>query len=470
MQNFTEIWEAVISEMRKDYSDSFVNLWFSEAQLLAITPTTSIIAIPSNFKRKMLEDKYIPTIKKYLKTVLDFDTDVVVLSSENGPPDISVYIDDTEMEASYTENEQEQLEKDDETKFEFKDENKFIQGDTRKRYTFENFLVGSSNHFAYAAALGVAREPATNYNPLFIYGSSGLGKTHLLYAITNHILNNDSDSKIMYVTGEDFTNQLIRSISNHSTEAFRQKFRNCSVLLIDDIQFIAGKIQTQEEFFHTFNVLYEEGKQIILTSDRHPEDINPLEDRIKSRFEWGLIVDIQPPDIELRIAIMKEKASKMGLSMPDEAYLYLAENITNNVRQLEGALKKIKAKSYLEGSSVTFEFAKSAISDMISGTPSTQVTLDRIISVVTQKYGVSINDLKSKKKTSFIVTARHKCVYLIRKLTDMSLTQIGHIFGKDHTTIMNSINNIENEIHNNSGFESEINNLILEIKGVSQDK
>lgn len=472
MQNYGEIWNAILAEMKKEFSETSVNLWFSEIELAAITDKVAVLVVPSNFKHKILEEKFPGVIRRYLAVVLGYETDAVILSSEDGYPDLTPYIGAAAPAQRNGFMKQEETAKPEIPETDPIDENqkRFISGDARKRYTFDNFLVGSSNKYAHGAAIAVAKDPATAYNPLFIYGASGLGKTHLLYAITNQMLENDPDAKIMYVTGEDFTNQMIRSIGNHSTDAFRERFRNCSALLIDDIQFIAGKVGTQEEFFHTFNVLYEEGKQIILTSDRPPKDINPLEDRLRNRFEWGLIADIQPPNLELRIAIMKDKAKKMNIDIPDEVFVYLAENLKNNVRQLEGALKKIAAKSYLENARITFDLAKESISDMISGTPPVNVTIDRILTVVSQKYGVPIVDIKSKKKSAHIVGPRHICVYLIRRMTDMSLGRIGKLFGKDHTTIMNSIKNVENEINNNSGYESEINDLIQEISEISTEK
>ena len=467
MQNYNEIWKAALVEMKNEYSDAFINLWFAETELAAITDTVAIIIIPSNFKRKMLEDKYPHIIDKYLKIILGYDIEPVILSSENGRPDLTPYIGIVTESNDVPETPKHTKEPIREPENGSDNVITLNTGDTRKRFTFDNFLVGSSNRFAHAAALAVANSPAEAYNPLFIYGASGLGKTHLLYAIINRILENDPDAKIIYVTGEDFTNQLIRSLANKDMESFRDKFRNCSVLLIDDIQFIAGKVSTQEEFFHTFNALYEENKQIILTSDRPAKDISPLEDRIRTRFEWGLQADVQPPNIELRIAIMRDKAQKMNIVIPDDAYVYLAENLKNNVRQLEGALKKIAAKSYLESSPITFELVKESVSDMIRGMPSASVTVDRILNVVAQKYGIEVEDLKSKKKTAQVVLPRHISVYLVRTMTDLSLARIGMIFHKDHTTIMNSIKNIENEIKNNSGCESEINDLIDEITNIS---
>jgi len=310
----------------------------------------------------------------------------------------------------------------------------------------------------------VAQNPASGYNPLFIYGASGLGKTHLLYAITNAIRKRSPDSNIIFVKGEDFTNQLIESISKSLTSKFREKYRQADVLLIDDIQFIAGKDSTQEEFFHTFNALHESHKQIIMTSDRPPKDIKTLEDRLKTRFEWGLIADVQPPDYELRMAIVKKKANLLGLKVPEEVFTFLVDNLKNNVRQLEGAIKKIGAQSYLTGVPISKELAVACTSDIITGIEPVKVTVDKILEKVSKKTDVPIAEIKGRKRNKNIAGARHISVYLIRKLTDMSLPAIAGIFGRDHTTIMSSIDNIDAEIKANPSFEIEIGELIKEIR------
>lgn len=304
-----------------------------------------------------------------------------------------------------------------------------------------------------------------DYNPLFIHGPSGLGKTHLLYAIMNRMREKNPNAKIVYVKGEDFTNRMIESIASKTTAQFRNTFRTVDALLIDDVQFIAGKESTQEEFFHTFNAIYEEGGQIILVSDKPPREIKTLEDRLRSRFESGVLADIQPPNLELRIAIMKDKANKKGVDISYDILNYLAENLTSSVRQLEGAINKICAQAFLLNSDIDFDMAKNAVSDMITNKPVKNVSVDRIISVVSQKYGISIEDIKSRKRTENIAFTRHKCVYLIHKLTDMSFGKIGDIFKRDRTTMMNSVKAVEDEIKINSQYEDEINELIREIKG-----
>ena len=331
-------------------------------------------------------------------------------------------------------------------------------------YTFDNFIVGSSNKFAHAACVSVAQNPAHSYNPLFIYGPSGLGKTHLLYAITHEIHKNNPDYNIIYVKGEEFTNQMIESISKNLTSEFRERYRKADVLLIDDIHFIAGKDSTQEEFFHTFNDLYEHKKQIILTSDRPAKDIQKLEERLRTRFEWGLSADIQPPDFELRVAIMRKKAEALGKPFSNEVLSFLAEKLTNNIRQMEGAIKKIIAYSCLNSEDVTISLVTSCISDLLTDNGNLKITPQKIITTVAEKYNVSENDIYSNKRTSNIAKARHICIYLIKKLLDLSYPAIGRILKRDHTTMLHSYETIANEIKINSVFEIEINEMIKEFR------
>ena len=334
----------------------------------------------------------------------------------------------------------------------------------RETYSFENFIVGASNKMAHAASYAVTEDPGRAFNPLFIYGNSGLGKTHLLYAITNRIHKKFPDSKILLVKGEEFTNKLIDSIRTNRQVQFRDYYRRADVLLIDDIQFIAGKDSTQEEFFHTFNALYEDQKQIIMTSDLPPRDIKLLEERLRTRFEWGLIVDIQPPEFELRVAIMKKKADVYNYDIPREVFDYLAENLRSNVRQMEGAIRKIGARAQLTGEEITVETAARSIADLMSADQPDPVTVDKILAHVTKKYGVSLEDIKGKKRTAEISLPRQVAIYLIRTMTDNSYPNIGKIFGRDHTTIMSSMRTMENEIKQNSLFEIEINDLMKQIR------
>ena len=327
------------------------------------------------------------------------------------------------------------------------------------QYTFDNFIVGNSNKFAHAASVAVAEHPAMNYNPLFIYGPSGLGKTHLLYAITNYLKQTNPKIKIIYVKGEDFTNYMIDCISRQAMKEFRDRYRKCDVLLIDDIQFIAGKESTQEEFFHTFNSLYDEHKQIILTSDRPPRDIQRLESRLKSRFEWGLLADIQPPDLELRIAIIKAKAESVKLYLDNETLIYLAENLRSNVRQIEGAIKKLGAITFLSGKPITTEDAARCVSELLGDDEPVTVTVDKIFTVVYKKYNVPKEEILSTKRNKNIAFARHVSIYLIREITGMSLPSIGTVFGRDHTTIMSSIEAVNKKLASDPMFAVELKEL-----------
>ena len=326
-------------------------------------------------------------------------------------------------------------------------------------YTFENFIVGSTNKFAHAACVSVANNPASNYNPLFIYGNSGLGKTHLLCAIVNRMKQNNPNVNIIYTKGEDFTNQLISCLTNKTMEDFRDKYRKCDVLLLDDIQFIAGKVSTQEEFFHTFNALFEEKKQIILTSDRPPRDIKTLEDRLKTRFEWGLIADIEPPDLELRIAIIKKKAEQVNVTLSNDVLTYLGENLRSNIRQIEGAIKKLAALCFISGRTITMDIARDCISELLGGAEPVSVTVDKIFSAVYQKYGISKEDLTGKKRTKEIANARHITIYLIRELTEMSYPNIGKLFGRDHATVIASYNSVTPKYYTDQSFAYEISEL-----------
>ena len=341
-------------------------------------------------------------------------------------------------------------------------EKKYDEGYNHE-YTFDNFIVGGSNKYAHAACTAVARTPAKDYNPLFIYGPSGLGKTHLMSAVVNEIKRKKPDTKVVYIKGEDLTNQLVESLSKHDMQNFRNKFRNCDILLIDDIQFIAGKTSTQEEFFHTFDALYEDHKQIILTSDKPPKDIQPLEERLRTRFEWGLIADIQPPDLELRIAIFKKKSEQANIIIPDDVLIFLAENLRSNIRQIEGAIKKLSAKSFVMGQEITMELARSCINELLGGAEPISVTVDKIFAAIFKKYNVTKEDVLGKKRNREIANARHMAIYLIKEITEMSYPDIGKIFSRDHTTAIASYQAIEKRLSSDALAQVEIDELKKEV-------
>ena len=335
------------------------------------------------------------------------------------------------------------------------------------KYTFSTFVVGNNNRFAHAAALAVAEAPAASYNPLFIYGGVGLGKTHLMHAIGNEILKNNKNSKILYVTSEVFTNELINAIKDNTSDQFRNKYRNIDVLLIDDIQFIAGKERCQEEFFHTFNTLYESGKQIILSSDRTPKDIPLLEDRLKSRFEWGLLADISCPDYETRLAILRKKAQLDKIIIDDEILTAIATRIDSNIRELEGTLNKLIAKASLTNSQITMEMAERAINDIVAQQEKV-ISAEFIQDTVAKYFSVNPKDLKGSKRSNDITFPRQIAMYLCRNVANMSLPQIGKDFGKrDHTTVMHACNKIEQDMKTNSNTKlivESVKNLLLENK------
>lgn len=456
---FDEIWNIAcqIIKEQNDYPELVMKLWFNDLKLTVLTEDTAVFMAKSDFKRDTIYKRYLPQIKSALFDVLGAELNVTVRSAQN----------ENETTKKMTEA-AEKTEKTDIDLYSTVGENKVLNRasvpSAFSEFTFESFVVGKSNEFAHAAALSVANYPSTQANPLFIYGPSGLGKTHLLYAITDRVKKNFPSYKVVYVKGEEFTNQLIDSIAKNLTAEFREKYRQSDVLLIDDIQFIAGKNSVQEEFFNTFNQLYENGKQIILVSDLPPRDIQRLEERLRTRFEGGVVADINPPDFELRAAIVKKKIENLGVEFPEDVVNYIAENLTDNVRQLEGAVKRISAQCILTGIPVTVDLAIRCISDQVVGSEPVTVTIDKILSVVSNKYGIPVEDIKSRKRTSNIASARHIAIYVIKKLTDRSLPAIGRLFGRDHTTIINSIETVEKKMAAEPAFDNDIKEIIRIIK------
>lgn len=453
-QEFDEILGMVISCLENKLSKTVISLWTRGIKIISLTDTDAVLYTESSLKKDVLEKKFYNSISDSFEEIIGYKINVIITTDKNFK---------AEEKRDIIPAKEEKTENPLASEFKPKSSSVLEEAPNSSLYTFDNFIVGSSNRFAHAACTAVAKEPAHSYNPLFIYGPSGLGKTHLLYAITNEIHKNFPDSNIIYVKGEEFTNQMIESISRGMTVQFREKYRKADVLLIDDIHFIAGKEATQEEFFHTFNDLFEHRKQIILTSDRPAKDIDKLEDRLRTRFEWGLTADIQPPDFELRMAIMQNKAQSLGKTFPNEVLSFLAENLTNNIRQIEGAIKKIIAYSLLNGKEITIPLVMSCITDLLSPTGKVTVTPEMIIKKVSEKYGVEIKDIYSEKRASNISQTRHICIYIIKKILDLSYPAIGKLLSRDHATIISSYKRIDTEIKNNSSFEIEINELIKEI-------
>ena len=460
MDELSNISLALREELKEriSSSQSTFDLWFDDFNLTQLTEDSAVFSTPTKLKKKILSTKYYEVIKKTLAEIIGFSVEISIFSldEQNDFSDDSYDIPVSNM------SKEESIEK--EKKIE-----EILSDTTDKKsmldeYTFDSFIEGTSNKFALAACYAVAKEPCS-YNPLFIHGHSGLGKTHLLYAIMNYMRRTRPNIKIVYKKSENFINELIEAIEKRTTAAFKEKYRTADVLLIDDIQFIAGKESTQEEFFHTFNSLYEAEKQIILTSDRPPMEIKPLTDRLRTRFEGGLIADVQPPSFELRVAIIRKKSLAMGLSISNTLVDYMADRLNSNVRQIEGVLKKLSAITSLTGAEVTKESIDQIISIIDPGNIPTDAMVDRILTATSKKFGVTVEDLKSKKKTDSIANARHMAVYIIRKLTSLSLKETGKIFGRDHSTVLASEQKIMINIKTVKNFERELNLLIKEIKG-----
>ena len=461
------LWKAVKQSMKSKMSQAAIDLWFGDLTLTDFTGNIITFTTESEFKYKFITQKYLPLMAEKFEEQLGFEVEVQI-EFIGTPADVERIKQQILTETAAPPAEKKKEEEAPPSKQEPAADGVTL-GSTipvyNFEYTFDNFIVGNSNKFAHAACTAVANHPAENYNPLFIYGPSGLGKTHLMYAITNELQKHNRNIKIIYIKGDDFTNQMIKCLSRQAMDEFRNKYRSCDVLLIDDIQFIAGKEATQEEFFHTFNTLYEEKKQIILTSDRPPREIKTLEDRLKTRFEWGLIADIQPPDLELRTAIIKKKIEQAHIHVPDDVIMFLAENLRSNIRQIEGAIRKLSALSFLNGKDISMELARSCIADLFGDAEPTNVTVDKVFNAIFKKYSIRREDLVGSRRTKEVASARHITIYLIRKITDMSFPNIGKIFGRDHSTIMSSIETIEKRLKNDNIFNVEINELIKEIKG-----
>ena len=481
--HYEGIWEITKRELSKVYSPDILDLIFGEVRITEFDDETVTLTTDSGFKYHMMTSKYKAELEKAFERGMGFPLRVTFRFDGN-PTDIeklqkqvrgdSLVSGDSEPPSFLFKNGGKKA--DDEDLLPLKGDKPLTKGDflpkqqgsifpaSTYEYTFENFIVGSSNKFAHAACTAVADHPATNFNPLFIYGQSGLGKTHLMYAVINRIRNRMPGVNIQYIKGEEFTNQLIDSISRSAMPEFRNKFRNCDVLLIDDIQFIAGKTSTQEEFFHTFNALYEDHKQIILTSDRPPRDIKTLEDRLMTRFEWGLLADVQPPDLELRIAILKKKCESMNLTISDDILMFLAENLRSNIRQLEGVIKKLSAMTFVTGDHITMQEAQSCITEFMGSEEPVGVTVDRIFDAVEKRFGVSKEDMVGSRRTKDIATARHVAVFLIRQVTDMSLPNIGKLFNRDHTTVLSSCETVEKRMLSDPPYNLQVNELLKSMK------
>ena len=449
LENIRDLWQNVLNKIEERVSKPSFDTWLSNTEAVELNSNTLIVTAPNEFSRDWLENQYTNVINEVLEEVTGakLHTKFIVPhpSSE-------------EKEST------QEVKKDKKPQT---NDHDFPNTMLNEKYTFDTFVIGAGNRFAHAASLAVAEAPAKAYNPLFIYGGVGLGKTHLMHAIGHYVREHNPDAKVAYVTSEKFTNEFINAIMENKSNAFRNKYRNIDILLIDDIQFIAGKESTQEEFFHTFNTLHEERKQIVISSDRPPKEIPTLEDRLRSRFEWGLITDITPPDLETRIAILNKKAKAEGLDIPNEVMLYIANQINTNIRELEGALIRVIAYSSLVNADIDAALAAEALKDIIPSNKPREITVKVIQEVVSKKYNIRMEDFAAKKRTKNIAFPRQIAMYLSRELTDLSLPKIGDEFGgRDHTTVIHAHDKISKMIAEDNAFSQEIDELIETIKSL----
>lgn len=444
METIKEAWSQILEYLHNlpDISDVAYNTWITCIEPCKIEENTVILSVHTNFQRSIVEGQYAEKIKNAFREVLGISLELKILSKESEAPVVAEPAAPVFPTA----------------------ENMLGKNSSDYEYSFENFVVGPSNKFAHAASQAVASKPASDYNPLFIYGGSGLGKTHLLFAICNEIRKNSPNMKILFTKGEFMTNELIDAIRNHSTKEFREKYRQVDILLIDDIQFISGKQSTQEEFFHTFDELHQAKKQIVLTSDRPPREISTLEERLRTRFEMGLMADIQPPDLETRIAIIKRKAQLLKFEISDDISEYLASQLKSNVRQLEGAVRRIQARCQLEGAIPSQLIAQEAIRDIKNDNQPTPITVERIINEVARTMSVSASDIRSNKRSASISSARQVAIYAVRNITSLPMKSIGEEFGaRDHSTVVYALQKVEERMETNYSFKSMVNDILKNI-------
>ena len=445
MESIKDVWSSVLNYLKnhKDISEVAYDVWITQIEPKKMDDGHVIVSVATDFQKKIIKEHYSSRITEAFENVLGIPLGLKIICSNQDSSNRSLPTDVKD----------------------FLDDDSFEKG-SEYEYSFENFIVGSSNKFAHAAAQAVASRPAGYYNPLFIYGRSGLGKTHLLYAICNEIRKNYPDFKIIYTKAEYITNELIEAISTGSTAEFRAKYRLVDILLVDDIQFIAGKVSTQEEFFHTFEALHQNNKQIVLTSDRPPKEISTLEDRLLNRFEMGLLADVQSPDFETRIAIIKRKAKLCELNISDKVAEYIATQIKSNVRQLEGAIKRMRAQYLLAGEEPNMIAAQNAIRDMKQDDQPSTLTVEYILSEIARTMNVTPDEIKSSKRSSQISIARQVSAYIIREITSLPMKAIGDELGnRDHSTVVYAIQKVEQKMEKDSSFRNMIEDIIKNING-----
>ena len=426
-----ELLQNVIHVLEQQFTPIVISTWFGDASAVTVKDGVFILLTTSRMKREMIENRYAQPFCEAVRELTGEDLALRVLC---GDEELSLW--------------------------------RAANEDTvYANYTFERFIVGNSNKFAHAAAYAVAQNPASAYNPLFIYGQSGLGKTHLLYAIAGYIARTRPAYRIVYVKGDDFTNELIAAIQRSDVAAFREKYRMADLLLVDDIQFIAGKESTQEEFFHTFNSLHDAHKQIVIASDRPAKEIKSLEERLRTRFEWGLTADVQPPDFETRVAIVKRKAELLHLDLPEDVAEFIANHLKNNIRQLEGAVKKLNAYYMLEGIQPVISVAQNAIKDILNETQPVPVTIEKIVGEVSRTFNVSPADIRGTKRNANVASARRVAIYILREVTGMSMEEIGREFsGRDHSTIVYSLKTMERDMKNDQHLRETVSDIIKNVK------
>ena len=451
-----QIWETVKESFRSECSTTTFDLWYGSITPTSFDPDKFEIVFKidgGQFKKTTLERTYKQKIEERFASVAGLEV-TVSFYSDAAPADVESLIDrisgGTRKSAPEQSTGAEMLSPDQQQ---------------RAKYTFDNFIEGDTNRFARAACWKVANNPSTVWNPLFIHGPSGVGRTHLMCAVINEMRRQKPDTKVIYTKGDDFTNDMVRCLASSNMENFRNRYRHCDILLVDDIQFIAGKEATQVEVFHTFQTLFDEGKQIILASDRPPKDINPLEERLRSRFEQGLLADIKPPNLELRTAIIKKKAEDLKIDLPYEVLTYLAENLRSNIRQIEGAIKKLEAKALIEGRNISLELARDCISDLLGDAEPLSVTIDKIFAAVFKKYNIPKEEVTGKKQNKEIATARHVANYLIREITEISFPNLAKVVDKDSATVQSSCKLIKARAIREPLFAAEIESMIKEIRG-----
>ncbi|MFC0273059.1 chromosomal replication initiator protein DnaA [Metabacillus herbersteinensis] len=448
MENISELWSKALTEIEKKISKPSFETWLKSTKAHALQGDTLTITAPNEFARDWLESRYLHLIADTIYQLTGEELMIKFIIPQNQQ-------DDHFMPKSPIK----QVNRHDE------DQTDLPQNMLNPKYTFDTFVIGSGNRFAHAASLAVAEAPAKAYNPLFIYGGVGLGKTHLMHAIGHYVIDHNPSAKVVYLSSEKFTNEFINSIRDNKAVDFRNRYRSVDVLLIDDIQFLAGKEQTQEEFFHTFNTLHEESKQIVISSDRPPKEIPTLEDRLRSRFEWGLITDITPPDLETRIAILRKKAKAEGLDIPNEVMLYIANQIDSNIRELEGALIRVVAYSSLINKDINADLAAEALKNIIPSSKPKIISIGEIQKTVGQHYHVKLEDFKAKKRTKSVAFPRQIAMYLSRELTDYSLPKIGEEFGgRDHTTVIHAHEKIKKLLL----IDEQLQKQLKEIKSLLQ--